>query len=58
MEGDKLDYFRYDQAWEFIRAIREDRECIPSSFHGMRARAVADAILEAADSRKWVYVKN
>ena len=56
-EGDPLIRFRYDQAWEFISAIREGRECSPSFYHGMRAQAVADAILEAADSRKWIDVK-
>ena len=56
-EGDPLIRFRYDQAWEFISAIREGRECTPSFHHGMRAQAVADAILEAADSRKWIDVK-
>ena len=56
-EGDPLIRFRYDQAWEFICAIREGRECSPSFYQGMRAQAVADAILEAADSRKWIDVK-
>ena len=40
-----------------MSAIREDRECTPSFYHGMRAQAVADAILEAAASRKWIDVK-
>ena len=56
-EGDPLIRFRYDQAWEFISAIREGRECTPYFYHGIRAQAVADAILEAAESRKWVDVK-
>ncbi|MBM3279511.1 MAG: Gfo/Idh/MocA family oxidoreductase [Candidatus Handelsmanbacteria bacterium] len=55
-EGDPVQTFRYDQAWEFVSAIRQGRECLPSFYHGMRAQAVADAILEAAASRRWVEV--
>ncbi|MBT7548487.1 MAG: gfo/Idh/MocA family oxidoreductase, partial [Gemmatimonadetes bacterium] len=40
--------------WEFISAIREERECVPSFYHGMRAQAVADSILEAAAERRWI----
>src|SRR5690606_37190410 len=47
-EGDPVRTFRYDQAWEFISAIREGRDAVPSFYHGMRAQAVADAILQAA----------
>lgn len=52
--GDPVVTFRYDQAWEFISAIREERECVPSFYHGMRAQAVADSILEAAAERRWI----
>ena len=55
-EGDPAQTFRFDQAWEFVCAIREGRDCVPSFFHGMRAQVVAEAILEAAASRKWVDV--
>jgi predicted dehydrogenase len=55
-EGDPLQAFRFDQAWEFISAIREGRECVPSFYHGMRAQAVADAILQATTERRWVDV--
>ena len=40
-EGDPVQTFRYDQAWEFISAIREQRECVPSFAHGLRAQTVA-----------------
>ena len=53
-DGDPVQTFRYDQAWEFISAIREDRECVPSFADGFRAQAVADAILKAAEERRWV----
>ncbi len=55
-EGDPVRTFRYDQAWEFVSAIREGRDCQPSFFHGMRAQAVADAVLQAAAERRWVDV--
>ena len=53
-EGDPVRTFRYDQAWEFVSAIREGRECVPSFYDGMRAQAVADTILQAAEERKWI----
>ncbi|MEE3257798.1 MAG: Gfo/Idh/MocA family oxidoreductase [Candidatus Latescibacterota bacterium] len=52
--GDPVVTFRYDQAWEFVSAIRAARDCVPSFYHGMRAQAVADSILEAAATRRWV----
>lgn len=55
-EGDPVRTFRYDQAWEFISAIREGRECVPSFYHGMRAQAVAEAIIRADRERRWVEV--
>ncbi|MCC7261946.1 MAG: Gfo/Idh/MocA family oxidoreductase [Candidatus Latescibacteria bacterium] len=55
-EGNPVQTFRYDQAWEFVSAIREGRPCVPSFYHGMRAQAVADTILEAVASRRWVDV--
>ena len=53
-EGDPVRTFRYDQEWEFISAIREERDCLPSFYHGMRAQGVAEAILSAAAERRWV----
>jgi predicted dehydrogenase len=55
-EGDPLRTFRYDQEWEFISAIRHGRACVPSFAHGTHAQAVADAVIEAAASRRWVDV--
>ena len=52
--GDPVQTFRYDQAWEFVSAICEGRDCVPSFYHGMRAQAVADSILQAAAERRWV----
>jgi predicted dehydrogenase len=55
-EGDPMQIFRDDQAWEFVSAIREGRDCLPSFYHGMRAQVVAEAIVEAAATRQWVNV--
>jgi predicted dehydrogenase len=55
-EGDPVREFRYDQAWEFVSAIREGRDAVPSFYHGMRAQAVAESILQAAEERRWVDV--
>jgi len=55
-EGEPTTTFRYDQAWEFVRAIREQRPCCPSFYEGWRAQTVADAIVTAARARTWVEV--
>ena len=38
--GDPLVTFRYDQAFEFIDAIRNQRPCVPSFHDGVRTQAV------------------
>jgi predicted dehydrogenase len=55
-EGDPNQIFRFDQAWEFISAIREGRDPVPSFYEGVRAQAVADSILQAVAERRWVDV--
>lgn len=55
-EGDPVRTFRFDQAWEFVCAVRQERDCVPSFYHGMRAQGVAEAILSAAEERRWVDV--
>jgi predicted dehydrogenase len=52
--GDPLVTFRYDQAWEFIDAIRNQRPCVPSFHDGARMQAVIDAALKSAETRQWV----
>jgi predicted dehydrogenase len=52
--GDPLVTFRYDQAWEFVDAIRNQRPCTPSFHDGARALAVMDAAVKSADTRQWV----
>lgn len=52
--GDPLVSFRYDQAVEFIQAIREGRPCAVDFHDGARAQAVMDGAVESAGIRQWV----
>ena len=53
-QGDPLVTFRYDQAWEFIDAIRSERPCRPSFHDGAAAQQVMDAALRSAELKQWV----
>jgi predicted dehydrogenase len=53
-QGDPLVTFRYDQAWEFVDAIRNQRACRPSFHDGARTQAVMDAAMRSAETRQWV----
>src|SRR5881394_3956198 len=53
-QGDPLVTFRYDQAFEFIDAIRNQRPCVPSFHDGARAQAVTDAATRSAETRQWI----
>jgi predicted dehydrogenase len=52
--GDPLVAFRYDQAIEFVNAIREQRPCAVTFHDGARAQAVMDGAVESAATGKWV----
>ena len=52
--SDPLVAFRYDQAWEFIDAIRQQRPCVPSFHDGARAQSVMDAAVKSAETKQWV----
>lgn len=52
--GDPLIAFRYDQAVEFVNAIREQRPCAITFQDGARAQAVMDAAVESARTQQWV----
>jgi predicted dehydrogenase len=52
--GDPLVTFRYDQAWEFVEAIRNQRPCVPNFHDGARAQAVTDAAVKSAETKQWV----
>lgn len=57
-QGDPLITFRYDQSFEFIEAIRNQRPCVPSLFDGARAQAIIDAAVTSARERRWVDLSN
>lgn len=52
--GDPLVTFRYDQAFEFVDAIRNRRPCVPSFHEGARVLEVMDAAVRSAETRQWV----
>jgi predicted dehydrogenase len=55
--GDPLVTFRYDQAWEFVDAIRNSRPCRPSFDDGARAQAVVDAAMRSVEGMRWVEIQ-
>jgi predicted dehydrogenase len=55
-QGDPLATFRYDQSFEFIDAIADNRPCRPSFKEGVMAQAVMDAALLSHAERRWVDV--
>jgi predicted dehydrogenase len=54
--GKAATVFRYDLVWEFVSAIVEDRESVPSFYDGLRAQVVADAVLASYESGAWIDV--
>jgi predicted dehydrogenase len=56
--GDPLVTFRYDQAFEFIDAIRNHRPCVPSFHDGARTQAVLDAAVRSAETQAWTDLPN
>jgi predicted dehydrogenase len=56
--GDPLVTFRYDQAFEFIDAIRSQRSCASSFHDGARAQAIMDAAIRSAAEYSWVEVSD
>jgi predicted dehydrogenase len=52
--GDPLVSFRYDQAVEFINAIREQRPCAVTFHDGAETQRVMDAALESASIGRWI----
>jgi predicted dehydrogenase len=53
-KGDPLVTFRYDQAWEFVDAIRNERSCSPDFHDGARTQAVMDAAVKSSETRQWI----
>jgi len=54
--GDPRVTFRYDQAYEFIDAIQNNRPCTPSLAAGVQAQAVMDAAVQSYQEQRWVMV--
>ena len=46
--------FRYDLMWEFVSAICEKRDAVPSFYDGLRAQVVADAVLQSHEGGNWI----
>jgi predicted dehydrogenase len=55
--GDPNIVFRYDQDFEFIQAIREGRDCVPSFREGAQAQAVMDAVVISVNERQWIDIE-
>ncbi len=55
-EGIPATVFRYDLVWEFVSAIVEGREAVPSFYDGLRAQIIADAVLQSQQRRVWVEI--
>jgi predicted dehydrogenase len=55
-EGVPATVFRYDLMWEFVSAIVQRREAVPSFYDGLRAQLVADAVLQSHQHRVWVEI--
>jgi predicted dehydrogenase len=53
-QGEPATVFRYDLVWEFVSAIVEDRQAVPSFHDGLNAQIVADAVLESFKKRTWI----
>jgi predicted dehydrogenase len=52
--GEPATVFRYDLVWEFVSAIVENREAVPSFDDGLAAQVVADAVLQSHSSGRWI----
>ena len=52
--GEPATVFRYDLVWEFVSAIVERRQAVPSFLDGLNAQVVADAVLESFERKAWV----
>jgi predicted dehydrogenase len=55
-QGEPATVFRYDLVWEFVSAICERRQAVPSFYDGLRAQVVADAVLQSHQARRWVEI--
>ena len=55
--GEPATVFRYDLAWEFISAIQDDRDAVPSFWDGWSAQVIADAALTSREEGRWIDIE-
>ena len=55
-QGEPATVFRYDLVWEFVSAITEGRNAVPSFYEGLRSQVVADAVLKSREQRTWIEI--
>ncbi len=55
-DGEPATVFRYDLVWEFVSAIVEGRDAVPSFYDGLNAQILADSVLQSHAERKWVEI--
>src|SRR5206468_10323986 len=55
-QGEPATVFRYDLVWEFVSAICESRDAVPSFYDGLRAQIVADSVLQSHAERRWIEI--
>jgi predicted dehydrogenase len=55
-QGEPATVFRHDLVWEFVSAIVEGRDAVPSFADGLKAQVIADAVLESFAERRWVEI--
>jgi predicted dehydrogenase len=55
-QGEPATVFRYDLVWEFVSAISEGRDAVPSFYEGLRSQVVADAVLKSREQRTWIEI--
>jgi predicted dehydrogenase len=55
-QGEPSTVFRYDLVWEFVSAIVEGRDAVPSFYDGLRAQIVADGVLQSYADRRWITI--
>jgi predicted dehydrogenase len=57
-QGAPATVFRSDIVWEFVSAIVEQRQAVPSFQLGLRAQQVADAVLASQAERRWIELQD
>ncbi len=53
-QGQPATVFRYDLVWEFVSAIVDGRDAVPSFYDGWQAQVAADAVLASHAERRWI----